>query len=151
MVTTHPVRYEPLRDIANIRDEIERFFREGFGPASRELATEAGGWTPEVDVEETEDHYRFHVELSGMKPEDISVSVEDDVLTISGERRFYEEKESDGFQRIERRFGSFHRSTRLPGKIDADGVDATYAGGVLHVTVPKPADTRPHRVEVKPG
>lgn len=143
-------RNEPLRDLATFRDEIERFFREGVG-SDRPGLTTATGWSPLIDLEETADAYQLHVELPGIEPEDISVSVEDDVLTISGERRFYEEKESDGFQRIERRFGSFHRSTRLPGKIDADGVDATYAGGVLHVTVPKPADTRPHRVEVKPG
>ena len=149
MVTTHPVRYEPMRDIANIRDEIERFFREGFGPAARELATEAGGWTPEVDVEETEDHYRFHVELSGLKPEDISVSVEDGVLTLSGERRFYEEKEAEGFRRVERRFGSFHRAMRLPAKVDPEAVEATYINGVLDVTVPKAEETKPRRIEVK--
>jgi HSP20 family protein len=149
MVTTLPARYEPLRDIANIRDEIERFFREGFGPTTRELAAEAGGWTPEVDVEETEDTYSFHVELPGVKPEDISVSVEDGVLILSGERKFYEEKEAEGFRRVERRFGSFHRAMRLPAKVDPEAVEAHYAHGVLRVTVPKAEDTKPHRIEVK--
>jgi HSP20 family protein len=149
MATASPVRYEPMRDIANIRDEIERFFREGFGTVARELATEASGWAPEVDVEETGDNYRFHVELSGVKPEDISVSVEDGVLTVSGERRFYEEKEAEGFRRVERRFGSFHRAMRLPAKVDPEAVEATYADGVLDVIVPKAEETKPRRIEVK--
>ena len=149
MVTNLPARYEPLRDIANVRDEIERFFREGFGPASRELATTAGGWSPEVDVEETDDRYLFHVELSGVKPEDISVSVEDGVLTLAGERRFYDEKEAEGFRRVERRFGSFHRAMRLPTKVDPEAIEARYSNGVLDVTVPKAEETKPHRIEVK--
>lgn len=149
MATNLPARYEPLRDIANVRDEIERFFREGFGPAARELATTAGGWAPEVDVEETEDSYRFHVELAGMKPEDISVSVDDGVLTLAGERKFYDEKEAEGFRRVERRFGSFHRSMRLPVKVAPDAIEARYRDGVLDVTVPKAEETKPHRIEVK--
>jgi HSP20 family protein len=149
MATTLPARYEPLRDIANVRDEIERFFREGFGPAARELATTTGGWAPEVDVEETEDSYRFHVELSGMKPEDISVSVEDGILTLAGERRFYDEKEAEGFRRVERRFGSFHRAIRLPGEVDPEMIEARYRDGVLDVTVPKAEESKPHRIEVK--
>jgi HSP20 family protein len=151
MVTSLPARHEPLRDVANIRDEIERFFREGFNPAVRELATPADGWAPAVDVEETEDDYRLHVELSGVKPEDIAVSVEDGVLTLSGERRFYEEKEAEGFRRVERRFGSFHRAMRLPAKVDPEGVKAHYADGVLDVTVPKAEETKPRRIEVTGG
>jgi HSP20 family protein len=149
MVTTLPARYEPLRDIANVRDEIERFFREGFGPAARELPTTAGGWSPEVDVEETDDGYIFHVELSGVKPEDIMVSVEDGVLTLAGERRFYEEKEAEGFRRVERRFGSFHRAMRLPTKVDPEAIEARCSNGVLEVSVPKAEETKPHRIEVK--
>lgn len=149
MATNLPARYEPLRDIANVRDEIERFFREGFGSSARELATTAGGWTPEVDVEETEDSYQFHVELSGMNPEDISVSVDDGVLTLAGERQFYDEKEAEGFRRVERRFGAFHRTMRLPGKVDPDTIEARYSDGVLHVTVPKAEEAKPHRIEVK--
>jgi HSP20 family protein len=149
MVTTLPARYEPLRDIANVRDEIERFFREGFGPAARELATTAGGWSPEVDVEETDDGYIFHVELSGVKPEDITVSVEDGVLTLAGERRFYDEKEAEGFRRVERRFGSFHRAMRLPTKVDPEAIEARCSNGVLDVSVPKAEETKPHRIEVK--
>jgi HSP20 family protein len=148
MVATLPARYEPLRDIANVREEIERFFSAGFGHAAREFATAVAGWTPEVDVEETDETYRFHVELSGVKPEDISVSVEDGVLTLAGERKFYEEKESEGFRRVERRFGAFHRAMRLPAKVDPGKIEAHYHHGVLEVTVPKAEETKPHRIEV---
>jgi HSP20 family molecular chaperone IbpA len=82
-------------------------------------------------------------------PEDISVSVEDEVLILSGERKFYDEKEAEGFRRVERRFGSFHRAMRLPAKVDPEAVEAHDAHGVLRVTVPKAEDTKPHRIEVK--
>jgi HSP20 family protein len=138
--------HEPFRDFATFRDEMERFFREGFG-GGHDLA--AAGWSPESDLEENDDSYVLHVELPGVKPEDISVSVEDGVLTVTGERRFYDEKETEGFRRIERRFGSFHRSLQLPGTIDTDQVTASYRDGVLGVTVPKAEDTKPHRVKVE--
>jgi HSP20 family protein len=149
MAVNLPVRYEPIRDVANVRDEIERFFDGRFGQAFRELATTVGGWTPEIDVEETDDGFRFHVELSGVKPEDISVSVEDGILTLTGERKFYEEKEAEGFRRVERRFGAFHRAMRLPTKVDPEAIEARYTNGVLEVTVPKAEETKPHRIEVK--
>jgi HSP20 family protein len=144
----HAIRHDPLRDLATIRDEMERVFREGFGTA-RELVTTAGGWSPEVDIEETDDNYELHVELPGVKPDDIAVDVEGDLLTVSGERRFYEEKEEEGFHRIERRFGAFRRVVRLPGELDPDLVVARYSDGVLTVTVPKAAETRPYRVQIE--
>jgi HSP20 family protein len=87
--------------------------------------------------------------LSGVKPEDISVSVEDGVLTLAGERRFYEEKQAGGFRRVERRFGSFHRAMRLPTKVDPEAVEARYSNGVLDVTIPKAEETKPPRIEVE--
>lgn len=145
------VRHEDLLPgaVCFDRDIVDPWSRRGqqpAGPTPRELATEAGGWTPEVDVEETEDNYRFHVELPGVKPEDIMVSVEDGVLTLSGERRFYDAKEEEGFRRVERRFGSSYRAMRLPAKVDPEAAEARSTHGVLDVTVPKAEETKPHRL-----
>ena len=136
---------EPTRDLSTLRDEFDRMFRTmGWG---RE-AVAADGWSPELDIEETDDSYVLHVELPGVKPEDIEVGLDEDMLTVDGRRDFYEEKEAEGFRRIERRFGSFHRAVRLPAKVDADAVRADYDHGMLTVTVPKAAEARPHRIEV---
>jgi HSP20 family protein len=144
-----PSIYDPLRDIVAVRDELDRLFRSGL-TWGRE-AVEAAGWSPELDVEETDDGYVLHVELPGVRTEDIEIGIEEDVLTIDGKRDFYEEKEAEGFRRVERRFGSFHRAVRLPGKVDADAVKASYDDGLLTVTIPKVAEARPHRIAVTGG
>ncbi len=136
---------EPLRDLATLRDELDRMFRTmGWGGE----AVPAGGWSPELDIEETDDAYVLHVELPGVKPDDIEIGLEEDLLTIEGTRDFYDEREAEGFRRIERRFGSFHRAVRLPAQVDADEVRADHEDGMLTVTVPKAPQARPHRIEV---
>jgi HSP20 family protein len=151
MATMLPARHEPFRDLSTLREEVERLFRETFGGTGAESPTPAGGWSPDLDIEEDDEAYTMHVELPGVKSDDITVSLEDDVLTIAGERRFYEEKEEEGFRRIERRFGSFRRSLRLPAPVDPDQVDARHVEGVLTVRVPKAPETKPQRIEVTSG
>lgn len=136
----------PFRDVATLSDEVERMFRQALG--TREAAT-AGAWAPALDVEETEDGFTLHVELPGVSPDDVEVSLEENVLTVTGERRFYDEKETDGFKRIERHFGRFHRSVRLPDRVDVDSVDAQYQDGMLTVTVPKAEEAKPRRIAVR--
>jgi HSP20 family protein len=141
-----PTLHEPMRDIATLRDELERVFRTSLGWGREPVET--NDWCPELDIEEVDDGYVLHVEMPGVKPEDISVDLDEDVLSIDGKREFYDEKETDSFRRIERRFGSFHRAVRLPGKVDAEAVRADYHDGLLTVTVPKAAEARPHRIEI---
>lgn len=139
---------EPLREMTTLRDELDRMFRTmGWGRD----AVPAGGWSPELDIEETDEAYVLHVELPGVKADDIEVGLDEDLLTIDGTRDFYDEREADGFRRIERRFGSFHRAVRLPSKVDAASIRADHQDGMLTVTVPKAPETRPHRIEVTGG
>ena len=149
-MATDMSRWEPIRELAGLRDEMERAFRQAFGGEIDEAAL-AGSWSPALDVEETEDAFRVHVETPGVKPEDIEVTLEEGVLAIRGERRFYEDKREEGFRRIERRFGRFQRTLRLPAPVDADDVRATYADGMLSVTVPKAAAAKPRKIEVRKG
>jgi HSP20 family protein len=142
------IRYrDPMRDVASFQDEMDRFFRQAFG--DREAASPAGAFAPALDVEETEDGFVLHVELPGVAADDVEVSLEENVLTVAGERRFYEEKEADGFRRIERHFGRFHRAVRLPDRVAADRVEAAYRDGMLTITVPKAEDAKPRRIEIQ--
>ncbi|MDP8960178.1 MAG: Hsp20/alpha crystallin family protein [Actinomycetota bacterium] len=145
-------RYYP-RDIASIQDEFERMFRSFLGGtgSSESAPTTAGAWSPALDVEETEDAFVLHVELPGCRPEDVEVSLEENVLTVTGERRFYDERDAEGFRRIERRFGRFHRAVRLPDRVDPAQVEADFDHGLLTITVPKAEQAKPRRIEVRSG
>jgi HSP20 family protein len=138
------------RLVSSIRDEFEQrlseWFEQPFG-----TSTAAGGWAPRYDLEETDDAWVMHVELPGIEPDEIEVSLDDQTLTITGERRFYDKKEEDGFTRVERSFGSFHRAVRLPSTVEADAIEATHDNGVLTVTIPRSAQAPAHRIEVKRG
>jgi HSP20 family protein len=142
-------RYDPMRNVASLHDEMERLFRQSLG--ERGSASPAGAFSPALDVEEDTDGFTLHVELPGVAAEDVEVSLEENVLTISGERRFYDAKEADGFRRIERHFGRFHRAVRLPDRVDAERVEAGYRDGMLRIRVPKAEEAKPRRIEVTAG
>jgi HSP20 family protein len=110
-----------------------------------------GMWAPAVDLKETDQAYILKADLPGMKKEDITVSVEEDVVTLKGERKHEEKKEEEGYHRVERRYGSFQRSFRIPGGVDTVKVAATYNDGVLELTLPKREEVKPKRIEVKVG
>jgi HSP20 family protein len=130
----------------NLNDEMERVFRQVFGGSGE--ASTAGAWSPLLDVEEDQDRFTLHVELPGVDPEEVEVSLEENVLTISGQRSFYGERDTDAFRRIERRFGRFHRAVRLPDRVDGDKVEARYAHGLLTISVPKAEEAKPRRIQV---
>jgi HSP20 family protein len=142
-------RWEPARELSSLREEFERMFRQAFG--GPESASSAGAWSPALDVEETEDAFVLHVEMPGVKPDDLDVTLDEDVLSINGERQFYEDKTSEGFRRVERRFGRFHRAVRLPARVEGDRIEATYDDGLLTVRVPKSEEAKPRRVEIRRG
>ncbi len=147
-------RYDPLRNVAPLQDEMERLFRQTLG--DRQGASPAGAFSPALDVEEDEGKFTLHVELPGVEVDDVDVSLEENVLTISGERRFYAKSgdgdgNAEGFRRIERHFGRFHRAVRLPDRVDPDGVEAKYHDGMLTVEVPKAEDAKPRRIAITAG
>ena len=127
------------------QDDLHRAFRQFFGDVDAPLA---GAFSPALDVEENEDGYTLHVELPGVSADEVEVSLEDSVLTVSGQREFYGEKSSDDFRRVERRFGKFHRAVRLPDRVDPNQVEANVKDGLLTVSVAKAEEAKPRRIEV---
>lgn len=110
--------------------------------------TPEGGWWPAVDLAETEDNFVVTAELPGLNKKDVEVSVENNVLTLSGERQVANEQEKGRWHRVERAYGEFHRSFRLPSEVDANKVDARFADGLLTVTIPKMEGAKPRKIEI---
>ena len=127
------------------QDDFNRMVRQFFGDSDASLA---GAFSPALDVEENEDGFTLHVELPGVAPDQVDVSIEENVLTIAGQRDFYSDASAEGFKRIERRFGRFHRAVRLPDRVDPDRIEASYKDGMLTVTVPKAESAKPRRIQV---
>ena len=123
-----------------------------FGRMSGEnapMANPAGGtWVPAIDIRETEDSYLIEADVPGLKKDDIELTVEDNVLTLKGERNHESEEKKEGYRRMERRYGSFRRSFELPAGVDTGKVKADFKDGVLSVTLPKPEEVKPKQIEV---
>lgn len=140
------VRFDPLRELTSFRDDINRLFVRTFGEGA-----EARTWAPAVDVFEREHEVVLKAELPGLTAEDVTVELDDNVLTISGERTFTDRVEDGRYHRVERSYGKFSRSLTLPQGIDEDGVSASFADGVLEVTVPKAEIPSPRKVTIQTG
>ena len=142
-------RWDPFRDLMSIQSELNRLFGRTYGGGEGGDPVRGAQWAPPIDVYETQDRFVIHVELSGVSPEDVDISVEDSTLTITGERRFYQEVQEEDFHRVERRFGSFARSLSLPQVADPQGIEASFDAGVLTIEVPKREEAKPRRVQIK--
>jgi HSP20 family protein len=133
-------KWDLLRDLRSVEDEFDRLAGQAF---SRDA------WVPPLDVRESEDRFEVTMDLPGLKPEDVSVTFEDGTLSISGKRQFATEDRGDTWHRIERSFGTFARSVRLPQTADTEKIEATFDNGVLVVTVPKTEQAKPRTIEVQ--
>lgn len=139
-------RWEPFRDMLSLRSDMDRLFSGLFGgvPEDRE-----GFWAPVVDIEEDNDKIMVKAEVPGMIREDIKVSVQGNLLTITGERKQENETKNKTFHRIERSYGRFSRMITLPTDVDADKVKASYKDGVLNISLPKPESIKPKHIDVE--
>jgi HSP20 family protein len=137
-------RWDPFRELETVHERLDQLMQSAFGEAP---GNGSRVWTPLVDIEETEDAWIVEAELPGVMREDVNVEVRDSELSISGEIR---ERERTGIlRRRARRTGEFDYTITLPGKADAENVEATLADGVLMVRIPKPEQARPKRIQVK--
>jgi HSP20 family protein len=141
-------RWDPFRELSTIQNELNRLFGRTYGPESTEEARSAA-WVPAVDVAETEERFVITAELPGVNPDDVHISVENSILAIRGERRFYKETKEEDYHRIERRFGSFARSVTLPSTADPGRIQASFDAGVLRLEVPKKEEAKPRRIQIK--
>ncbi len=140
--------FAPLTRLSALSDEMDRLFQAPFVSNAASGNDAFTGWTPAVDFYQDKDSVVLRAELPGLRREDIHVSLHEDVLTLTGERR--EEKNADarGSLRSERFFGRFERRFTLPVRADAGRVSATYEDGILTVTLPKAEEAKPRQIEV---
>lgn len=138
----------PLAEPASLFPDFDHMMAGFFRPMGDLPTMSPAGWTPAVDVQETDDAYLLEAELPGLNKDDVNVSFEDGVLTLTGERKFEEETEEKNYRRIERRYGTFSRSFNLGRHIDSDKVEATFKDGLLTVTVPKTEAVKPRTIEI---
>jgi len=138
------VRWKPSRSLISLPREIDRFF-DDFGLNFRDFDTV---WSPRVDLAESEDGYEVKAELPGLKKEEIKVEVHDQVLTLTGEKKNEEKSDTKNYHRVERTYGRFERSFRLPKEVKSDEIKAKYNNGILTIDIPKSEETKPKEIAV---
>jgi len=140
----------PWRGMDALRQEMERVFDRFFEPRWDEF--EAGGaWAPKLDVSETKDAYMVKAEIPGVDQKDLSVSLQNQILTIKGEKHKEKEEKDEKYHRVERSWGEFTRAIALPGAADTEKVNATFKDGVLTITLPKTPAAKGTTIPVKAG
>ena len=147
------LRWEPVTELNTIQNEMNRLFNTFFDQSpSTGTGTGTGRrWLPPMDLLESADHYVLRADLPGLSDGDVSVQLQDNVLTISGERDAEHGSGKEGYLRLERAFGAFSRSLTLPDGVDPDGIHADFDRGVLEIRIPKPEEKKPRQVQIKLG
>jgi len=143
-------RWEPFREFSTLQDRMNRLFRETQGNSQEESLT-SSSFAPAVDVYEDEHNVTLKIEVPGIDEKDIDVGVENNTLTVHGERKIEKEEKEENYRRLERQYGSFTRTFNLPPTVDAEKVQADYDKGVLKVTLPKKAEAKPKQIKVNVG
>ncbi len=141
-------RYDPFRDLRMLQDEVNRLFSSNLSRSFGDEGIARGAWAPSVDIYENKDHIMLEAELPGMSREDFELTIENNVLTLRGERRFEKKDDSDNYHRVERSYGSFSRSFTLAQTVSPENVTAEYKNGVLRVTLQKREEVKARRIEI---
>ena len=143
------VRWNPRRDMSVFNNRLHRFFDDASLPATRR-GDEPGitGWRPAVDVYEDDDKLVIKAEVPGVDKEDISVDLNDGVLTLTGTRAYENEVKEENYYHRERAYGKFHRSFSLPAGHDPEKIKADFKDGVLKIEIPKPEEKKPKKISV---
>ncbi|HEX3554735.1 MAG TPA: Hsp20/alpha crystallin family protein [Thermoanaerobaculia bacterium] len=139
-------RWNPTVAYLN-REPFARLFDSFFGDLPSEDVS-SRSWVPPVDIQETEDGYRLQAELPGLTRDDVQITLENNVLRLSGERKFEKDVQKEGYHRIERTYGSFARSFALPQQVNGEGVQAAFENGLLTITVPKAEQAKPRKIAI---
>lgn len=142
------IRWEPARELQSVQSEMNRLFNTLFESPAPAANGASRRWIPAMDLVESENDFVLRADLPGLTEGDVKIELQDDVLTISGERQAEHEERKEGYYRIERSSGSFARSLTLPEGVDAAKIKANFERGVLEVRVPKPELRKPHKVEI---
>ena len=142
-------RWDPFQDVLSLREAMNQLMEESFvRPAT---AQNGKNFVPALDLSETGEGYLVEAALPGVKPEDVEITVENNVLTIKGETRQETDSKDRNFHRLERRFGSFQRTIGLPTTVKADAIQASLTNGVLRLEIPKAEEVKPRKISVNVG
>jgi HSP20 family protein len=141
-------RFDPFRDLFALQNRMNSLFRDFSQTQGENDALTTAGFAPPVDIYEDEHKVVIKLEVPGVKQEDLDIRVDNNTLTVRGERKFEKEEKQENFHRVEQRYGSFYRSFTLPGTVDSDHIQAEYENGVLRVTLEKRAEAKPKQIKV---
>ena len=144
---TNLTRWDPYQEAMTLREAVNRLFEESFVPTAPTTGRN-GGFIPALDLSETPEAYFVDLAVPGMKAEDLNVTFENGVLTLSGEIKQEAETKERNFHRVERRYGRFSRSVTLPASVRADAIEAKLESGVLHLSIPKAEEVKPRKITV---
>jgi HSP20 family protein len=139
-------RWEPFRGVTTLQDQINRLFNDTFERTSDDSSLSA--WAPAVDIYETEHELVVKADLPDVDPKDLDIRVENNILTIRGERKFEKKVNEENYLRVERSYGSFARSFTLANTVNSEAIKAEYQNGVLTLTVPKREEAKPKQIKV---
>lgn len=144
---TQLTRRTPNRTVRDLQREVDSIFDQFFGRGSDDDTSTV--WAPRTDLSETDDAFRIRLDVPGMTKDDIAINLQNNTLTVSGERSSERQEDGEEYVRVERAFGTFHRTFTLPDAVDPDRVEATYDGGVLTINVPKTEKSTRRQIEIK--
>jgi HSP20 family protein len=143
-------RWEPLRELNTLQERMNRLFRNSYNDTGEE-ALSTSSFAPPVDVYEDEPNITLKIEVPGIDEKDIDVRVENNTLTVHGERKFEKEEKEENFRRVERQYGSFTRQFTLPTTVDAEKIQAHYDKGILKLQLAKKAEAKPKQIKINVG
>jgi len=144
-------RFEPFRELSSLQDRMNRLFHESFHEGGHDEALTTSSFAPAVDVYEDEHNVTLKIEVPGIDEKDIDVRIENNTLTVHGERKIEKEEKEENYRRVERHYGSFTRTFNLPTTVDSEKVSANYDKGVLKIALPKKAEAKPKQIKVNVG
>ncbi|MGB7137035.1 MAG: Hsp20/alpha crystallin family protein [Acidobacteriaceae bacterium] len=144
-------RWDPFRDVLALQNRMNELFQEYNRNPGEGDALSTASFAPPVDIYEDEHKIVLKLEVPGMKESDLDIQMENNVLTVKGERKFEKEEKEENFHRIERRYGSFYRSFTIPNTVNAESVKASYDAGVLKIELEKRAEAKPKQIRVEVG
>jgi HSP20 family protein len=143
------VRWNPGRDLTRMQDDFNRLVNNFFNDDAMETSFGRSSWQPSVDISETPENYLVTAELPGLTKDDVKISYEDGILSIRGEKKQEKEEKRKNYHRVERSFGVFERSFRVPSRVIADKIEAKFKDGILNLILPKSEEARPKEIPIK--
>jgi HSP20 family protein len=141
-------RVDPFQELMGNQERMNQLFRNSFSNFGDDTLT-SGAWAPAVDIYETQETIEMTFEIPGVNQKDIKVNIENNLLTVSGERKFEHEDKRNNYHRLERSYGAFQRSFTVPSAVDPNKINAVFENGLLRLTLAKRPETQPRAIEVK--